>query len=228
MSGSRFDKLERQRHEDPEREEKPGSQGAALDRFGRQSPSPHAPPQNEAAPEPVTLERFEADGTQGLRMDRHSDEEQPFIRCPACERDWGRFDTRCGQCGEALDTPKARDFNQALWAKRLAERQEERQGVEQRALEQEKQRRELQEQKVNMGRAIAQQVKQDYQREHAADRLTDGWGGFRVSRYGRVWPLSVVLGFMAIRSHGPARWVLFGTAAVALAFDVWLWLSRSD
>jgi hypothetical protein len=228
MSGSRFDKLERQRHEDAEGEEKPASQGAALDRFGGQAPSHRAPHQDAPSPEPVALERFEADGTQGVRMDRHSNEEQPFIRCPACERDWGRFDTRCGQCGEALDTPKARAFNQALWAKRLAERQEEQQGIAQRELEREKQRHELEEDKKRMGRAIAQQVKEDYQREHAADRLTDGWGGFRVSRYGRVWPLSIGLAFMAIRSHGPARWVLFGTAAVALALDVWLWLSRRD
>jgi hypothetical protein len=228
MSGSRFDKLERQRPEDSEREEKPRSQGAALGRFDGEAPHARPESQDASPPAPTTLERFEADGSQGLRMDRHSDEEQPFIRCPVCERDWGRFDTRCGQCGEALDTPKASDFNQALWAKRLAERKDEQDGVAQRALEQEQQQRELAQDKVRMGRAIAQQVKDDYRREHAADRFTDSWGSFRGGRYGRVWPLSIGLAFLAIRTSGPARWALFAGAAVALGVEIWLWFSRSD
>jgi hypothetical protein len=226
MSGSRFDKLERPRPEDSEREEKPGTQGAALGRFDGEVPR-RPEPQDASPPAPTTLERFEADGTQGLRMDRHSDEEQPFVRCPVCERDGGRFDTRCGQCGEALDTPKARSFNQALWAKRLAERKDEQEGVAQRALEQEKQQRELQEDKVRMATALAQQAKEDYERERLADRITD-WGAVRSGRYGRAWPASIMLVYWGIRAHDSSRWVFFGLAAGVVALDLWLWLRRPD
>ncbi len=114
MSNSRFEKLERPRTEEPDKPQDTMTQGASLGRFSNDPSEARA---RDDAPKP--MERFEADGTQGLRVDRQDETVQPFIRCPVCERDWGRFDTRCGQCGEALDSAKAHAFNAALCNLRL-------------------------------------------------------------------------------------------------------------
>jgi hypothetical protein len=221
MSGSRFDKLERPRQEAPD-DEKPNAQGASLDRFG----APQAPARTPEAPEPP-LERFEADGSQGLRVDRHTDEEQPFTRCPVCEADWGRFETRCNQCGEALDTDKARAFNAALWSKRLAERAQEAKGEAERAAAQAKQQQEFDEARKGMAIAMAQQVKQRYQLQSAAGDVRSNWGFG--ARYGWRWrALGPVPFFIlaAVRSAGPARWVFAAFAALGVGVSVWSWLKN--
>jgi hypothetical protein len=220
MSGSRFDKLERPREERKEDASEQSSPGLTVGRFTPGGPSPT----REEAAEP-TLERFAADGTQGLRTDRHADEEQPFIRCPVCERDWGRFDTRCGQCGEALDTEKAKAFNAALWAKRLAERKAETEGAAQRAAESEKQQQELGDARKAMAVAMAQQVKERYETEHTPERFQDARRSWRAGRSLGAVPLLLLC---AYRAQGAARWVFIALAVGFGVLDVWLWLRSSD
>jgi hypothetical protein len=47
--------------------------------------------------------------------------EQPFLRCPSCEADNGRFALKCINCSVRLDTPAVHAFNEQLWARRHAE-----------------------------------------------------------------------------------------------------------
>jgi hypothetical protein len=216
MSTSRFDKLERPREERKDDASEQSTPGLSVGRF---TPVDTAPTREESAER--SLERFTADGTQGLRTQRRADEEQPFVRCPVCERDWGRFDTRCGQCGEALDSEKAKAFNAALWAKRLEERRAEAEGAAQREAAAAKQQAELDDAKKAMAIGLAQQVKHRYEAEHAAERLDDDRR--RAWRMGRGIGTTPFLLFGAFRSHGPMRWVFLGVALLFAAVDVWLW-----
>jgi len=47
--------------------------------------------------------------------------EQPFRRCVACHADSTGYAPRGGNCGAPLDTPEQLQFNERLWAGRLAE-----------------------------------------------------------------------------------------------------------
>jgi hypothetical protein len=219
MSGSRFDKLERPREERKEDASEQSSPGLTIGRFTPEGPSPAR--EEAAAP---SLERFAADGTQGLRTDRHADEEQPFIRCPVCERDWGRFDTRCGQCGEALDTEKAKAFNAALWAKRLAERKAETEGAARRAAENAKQEQKLGDARKAMAVAMAQQVKQSYETEYQADRIDRPRRSWRAGRSLGTVPFLL---FCAYLGEGAARWAFIALAVGFGVLDLWLWLRQS-
>jgi hypothetical protein len=156
--------------------------------------------------------------------DRHTVEEQPFMRCPACERDWGRFDTRCGQCGEALDTDKARAFNAALWSKRLEERKQEQAAADERAAAAARQGRELSDTQKQMGIEMARDVKQRHQLENAVEAARgDGPFGWR-HRFMAPVPFFVAA---AYQTHGVARWALGGVAAVLGGISLWFWVRSS-
>jgi hypothetical protein len=112
----------------------------------------------EPAHEVVTPHRFEPEPEIQLSQDHG---EQPFLRCPSCEADNGRFAERCVNCGARLDTAEVRDWNDRLWEGRqleaasAAEAEAARQAqlaADQRAL----------------GEALAQQV-----REREEERLGD-------------------------------------------------------
>jgi hypothetical protein len=72
----------------------------------------------EPAHEVVTPHRFEPEPEIQLSQDHG---EQPFLRCPSCEADNGRFAERCTNCGARLDTPEAHAWNDRLWESRKLE-----------------------------------------------------------------------------------------------------------
>src|SRR5579859_1539840 len=106
---TRFLNLEKRR---PPRDE-PAHDVVTPGRFTPES-SPPAPGPSHPV---MTPGRFDPPELQ-LSQDHG---EQPFLRCPSCEADNGRFAGRCVNCGGPLDTEAARTFNQQLWEGRRAE-----------------------------------------------------------------------------------------------------------
>jgi hypothetical protein len=76
------------------------------------------PSREQPAHEVMTPGRFKPEPEMQLSPDHG---EQPFLRCPACEADNGRFAERCLNCGARLDTEAVHAFNQQLWEQRRAE-----------------------------------------------------------------------------------------------------------
>ncbi|MEW5741933.1 MAG: hypothetical protein AB1938_23665 [Myxococcota bacterium] len=115
---SRFDKLENERR--PATEQK---SLVSLERFG-EAP---APTDREDAPLPAAaLERFTSDGADAVRTNDDALAQLPFLVCPACGGQAGKFDVSCFNCGARLDTREAREHNLARLNALEAERAEER------------------------------------------------------------------------------------------------------
>ena len=72
------------------------------------------------------LARFDERRNDALLLHTPSDADAPSVRCIRCEVENGRFVSRCTACGADLDTAEQRAFNEQLWARRQAEREEER------------------------------------------------------------------------------------------------------
>jgi hypothetical protein len=142
----------------------------------------------EPAHEVVTPHRFEPEPEIQLSQDTG---EQPFLRCPSCEADNGRFAERCTNCGVRLDTPEVRTWNDRLWESRKLEaaKADEAESTRQAQLAADQRA---------IGEAIAEQV---LEREQA--RLGD----------------STPLGFQLLsRLEGPLQpWAVLGAGALFIA-----------
>lgn len=57
------------------------------------------------------LGRFDADGGDGLGLDRDPLAKLPMLQCPACQVDCGKFETACSRCGASLTDAAARAHN---------------------------------------------------------------------------------------------------------------------
>jgi len=104
----RFGKLENERERPAQENLRP-----SLERFGAEAPARGQPAEADA-PGGAPLARFEADGGEHVRL-----EEDPLAglgirRCAACEKDNGKFDTRCIFCGASLTSPEAMALNLSL------------------------------------------------------------------------------------------------------------------
>jgi hypothetical protein len=106
------------------------------------------PASTEEPHAPVNARRFEARPEIELQRDFG---EQPFLRCPSCEADNGKFAQKCINCSQRLDTPEAKIWNEQLWAARQAQAAQDAQTefVHQQQLEADRRA---------LGEAIAQQV----------------------------------------------------------------------
>ena len=106
----------------------------------------------------------------GLALDYGSDDEQPFVRCGQCETDSARGTRRCKTCGQDLDTPLQRAFNQHLWEERKKQREQERAELEAQAKEQPRELSPAAQESAQreFGELLARQV-----RERESQRL--GW-----------------------------------------------------
>jgi hypothetical protein len=82
------------------------------------------PARDEPAHEVVTPGRFKPEPELQLSPDHG---EQPFLRCPSCEADNGRFAVRCLSCSARLDTEAVQAFNEQLWEERRASKAAEQQ-----------------------------------------------------------------------------------------------------
>ena len=118
---SRFDKLEGER----EGGEAAASSGASLERFAAEPEmSARAEPVDPMAPEhgAERLQRFEADGSDGLGLDRDPLAALPMLECVACKTACGKFEGVCHSCRTSLTSPEARAHNLARAEARNAER----------------------------------------------------------------------------------------------------------
>ena len=118
------------------------STGASLDRFG-------AEPELTARAEPVDpmapahgaerMQLFEADGAEGLGLDRDPLALLPMLQCPACGTDCGKFELLCHGCSASLRTPAAHAHNlkrlEALQTERAAAVVEDRKTLEERLID---------------------------------------------------------------------------------------------
>ncbi|MGA9524319.1 MAG: hypothetical protein WBV82_22885 [Myxococcaceae bacterium] len=129
----RFEKIERKRQPRPTG---PDAGPTERSRFEAIQTGTGAPPE-ETSSSGAALERFEAPEPRPLALHEKREEDQPFTRCAACEADNSRYVSVCARCGERLDTPEQRAFNEALWAQRreaqLAEQAQQRDFVAARA-----------------------------------------------------------------------------------------------
>jgi hypothetical protein len=96
----------------------------------REPVPPAAPADGSAAPSvplpPDTVGRFLPPPERGLEIDARPPGVQPFRRCVRCHADSSAHAGSCWNCGASLDEPEQRDFNEKLWAGRLAEEEAER------------------------------------------------------------------------------------------------------
>ncbi len=109
---SRFSKLEGERGPV---DEQVGT-GASLERFAAEPPlALRADPADPMAPLPNAerLGRFDADGADGLGLDRDLLAELPTLQCAGCGAECGKFETQCHRCRASLTTPAVRDHNLA-------------------------------------------------------------------------------------------------------------------
>lgn len=69
-------------------------------------------------------ERFQAERAaqlrSGVELEVAHAEEQPFLRCPACEADNGKFAERCVNCQGSLAGEEVRAWNEHFWSRRRA------------------------------------------------------------------------------------------------------------
>lgn len=208
---SRFEKLENER-----KASTASSSGAALDRFGHAeapAPLPTAEPE-PFAPQPQKLERFAADGTDALATNEDELARLPFLECPTCGAQAGKYETSCHNCSTRLDGREARAHNlkrlEAFDAERaeLAAREAARREAEiadAAALREEK-------------HAVLVGQLQEIKRRHD-EEFGDGRASLPVPnellRYLGVWIAIVVAAVLAMQLSGLPR-LFFGVIAVVL------------
>lgn len=109
-----------------------------------------------AAPAPLP-----ADGTELVAPSQ----DQPFARCCRCEGDSHVQAVRCVHCGASLETEEQRTFNERLWSRRLAEKQQEEEEL--RGLEEERRGESAQAAvaRRQLGEQLAKEVAERYQRD---------------------------------------------------------------
>lgn len=108
---SRFEKLENERKTSSEATE--SSSGAALDRFGKPEVPAAEKPADVAPfePRPEKLERFAADGTDAIATNEDDLTRLPYLECPNCRAQAGKYERTCHNCSTRLDRREARAHN---------------------------------------------------------------------------------------------------------------------
>jgi hypothetical protein len=145
---TRFLNLERPR---PARDE-PAHDVMTPGRFTPEAVKPAAPARPAHAV--MTKGRFDPPELQ-LSQDHG---EQPFLRCPSCEADNGRFALKCINCSARLDTEEVHAFNHQLWEARHGEAEAARLVEEERQRSLEADRVALQADQRALGESIAEEV----------------------------------------------------------------------
>jgi hypothetical protein len=109
---------------------------------------------------------------------------QPFVRCMRCETDASLYATRCETCGEPLDTPAQRAFNERLWAERRRAAGEEDRALAEARAGREKGEAEAARARREMGELLAAETARRERDRLDVDASRDGWGGRRWGRGG--------------------------------------------
>jgi hypothetical protein len=215
---SRFSKLEGERGGP----DAPTSSGASLERFADEPElSARADPPDAMAPAQGAerLERFAADGSDGLGLDRDPLALLPTIQCVECGADCGKFEVNCHRCRGALTTASVRAHNlkrlEALHAERAAALDAQREKREQELIEAEQISRQLREAQS----AMAGELHQKYSGQSPArgrwQRVAVAAGlilvGAFASGVGRA--MALLLGAGVLLSLIPQRvWLRLGRA----------------
>jgi hypothetical protein len=200
---SRFLHLERARSTGPAEAEP--STGTAERFEGVQQPgrAPEAPRSSGA-----DLDRFGPEPPPRVDLLETASDAQPFKRCMRCGMDHGVFATACTNCGERLDTPAQREFNEKLWGSRREEAAREEAASAERRVLAERAQAEMARAQRAMGEELAREVGD---RERLRLRVEGGsWGG------GSESSLSAPIGLRLLRALPDWRWQL-GAAASSLA-----------
>lgn len=198
---SRFEKLEGERKDD-------GSEPAAspsLDqRFGADleaGPRVDVPDPARAEVGAERLGRFDADGADGLGLDRDPLAQLPTLQCPKCQAEGGKFETTCARCGTSLTDDAARAHN----LQRLGALQAE----QEQALTAERAKRAEEIRELEVGRLKMAGVQREL-----ADELHEKFTGDERHR-GPAWPWFVAAGgFFLVARLAP--WFGVKTLCVAL------------
>lgn len=114
--GERLGRLEKERAHPPEATVSLGN----ASRFGALEQE-HVPVEQPAI---VEVPRFQPPVEQ-LDVAPKQDDEQPFVRCAACQSEGGKFAEVCPTCGARFDTPEQRRFNEIVWQERRAQQARE-------------------------------------------------------------------------------------------------------
>lgn len=121
MGTGRFERLERKRDPEGQKEEEPRV-SSVESRFGGEAPTgAGGAPGRSGASEGRFEEARRDDRIRILEVG----EGQPFVRCARCRSDSYLTATRCAQCDADLETAEQRAFNEALWRQGRAEREEQ-------------------------------------------------------------------------------------------------------
>jgi hypothetical protein len=226
---SRFLNLERGR---PARgsEAEPSGRGRTA-RFDALEPSAAAP--TDVRPAKGHLARFDAPAEEELRVYEQREADPPFVRCVRCEVDSGRFARSCAACGEDLDTPEQRSFNERVWKESQAQRSADQ--AQDRAREEA--RREEITQAAEQNRAYYEELARRVGRETRQRIDEDAWD-WRLARwrgaplrltgrhFGIIGVVSTLIALAALAMG--SKWVVRALAfiAVGVAFAVVRWLRR--
>jgi hypothetical protein len=100
---------------------------------------------------------------------------QPFVRCFRCEADSSVYARTCATCGEELDTPAQRAFNEKLWAKRRAAQEEEERTLATQRAEREQAEAEAVQARREMGETLARETARQQRDRLDAESYGDGW-----------------------------------------------------
>jgi len=117
MGTERFERLERARPKEPDSASRPSPLEARFSGSTRERTMAPARSGADAA-------RFEEAARSGIRV-LDTDRGQAFVRCARCHADSHVAATRCAQCEASLETKEQRAFNEALFEKLRAEKEEE-------------------------------------------------------------------------------------------------------
>ena len=117
MGTGRFERLERERPQDPR-----SARSSVETRFGDGQASGQAAAVPDRSGAPVA--RFEEPAAGGGLRVLDTDGGQSFVRCALCRTDSFANATRCSSCGADLRTPAQRRFNEALWLRLAADQAE--------------------------------------------------------------------------------------------------------
>jgi hypothetical protein len=200
---SRFLHLERARSVGPAEAEPSAGTAERFEGVERADRAPEAPRSSGA-----DLDRFGPEPPPRIDLLETASDAQPFRRCMRCGMDHGVFVTACTNCGERLDTPEQRAFNEQLWARRRAEVAREEVAAAERRAALEQAQAEAARARRAMGEELAREVGE---RERLRLGMDGGsWGG------GSEGSLSAPIGLRLLRALPDWRFQL-GAALASLA-----------
>ena len=189
------DRLRRFRHLERARPDAPDGEAgvSSRERFGgtatstptsTPTPTPTSTSTSTSTPTPTSGARFLRPDLRAPDVSPKAADAQPFTRCLRCEADHSVHAATCATCGEALDTPAQRAFNERLWAERLRARDEEDRALAAQRVVREQAEAEAAAARREMGELLARETARQERDRLDGEAHRDGWGR---GRWGGGW-----------------------------------------